>query len=105
MATEVDQHVLSVVEMNAATSDDPDSWDETRRDVTGKDAKGASERREAREKMIARYGAEYGDAQVPPTEMPEDLARDVIADHNRVVVTLADASVSRLGFGSPSAST
>jgi hypothetical protein len=51
--------------------------------------------------MISRYSAEFGDAQVSPTEMPEDLARDVIADHNRVAVTLAEAHVFPPGSPEP----
>jgi hypothetical protein len=101
IATEMDQHILNIVEMGAATSNDPEDWNQTRSDVTGKHAQGVSERLDARQRMIARYGAEYGDAQVPPTKMPEDLARDVIADHNRIVVTLADARVFPPGVREP----
>jgi len=101
MAKEVDQHLLTVIEMNAAASSDPDSWSQTKSDLAGKHLEGAAERREARAKMIARHAAEFGDTNPLPTEMPRDLARDVIADHNRVVLTLADASVFPPGTQEP----
>jgi len=101
MAKQVDQHLMNVIEIHAAASNDPDRWGQTRGDVAGKHLEGAVERREARAKMIARHAAEFGDANPLPTDMPRDLARDVIADHNRVVLTLADASVFPPGAQEP----
>ncbi len=101
MAKEVDQHLLNVIEMNAAASSDPDSWSQTKSDVAGKHLEGAVERRDTRAKMIERHAAEFGDSNPLPTEMPRDLARDVIADHNRLVLTLSDASVFPPGTQEP----
>lgn len=101
VAKQVDQHILNVIEMQAADSSDPDSWSRLKSNVAGKHLEGAVQRREARAKMIARHAAEFGDANPLPTEMPRDLARDVIVDHNRVVLTLADASVFPPGIHEP----
>jgi hypothetical protein len=101
IAKKVDEHVLSVLEMTAAASEDPESWDQLQRDMAGKHEAGFSERRDARHQMIVTHAAEYGDAQISPTEMPESLAREVLADHNRIAVTLAEANVFPPGVSRP----
>jgi hypothetical protein len=100
MARAVDEHVLSLLKMNAA-SDDATAWEEAKNAVDGGHVKVVQEERQARQDMIARHRELYGDGRVSPTEMPEDLAREVIADGTRVAITLADANVFPPGTREP----
>jgi hypothetical protein len=101
MARAFDEHVLSLLKMNAASSDDATAWEEAKKAVDGGHVKVVQEERQARQDMIARHRELYGDERVSPTEMPEDLAREVIADGIRVAITLADANVFPPGTREP----
>jgi hypothetical protein len=101
MARALDEHVLSLLKMNAASSDDATAWEEAKKAVDGGHVKVVQEERQARQDMIARHRELYGDERVSPTEMPEDLAREVIADGIRVAITLADANVFPPGTREP----
>jgi hypothetical protein len=102
MARAVDQHMLNILEIGeAASSEDATVWEEARKTVEGENVKVVHEERLARQEMIARHGELYGDTRVPPTEMPDDLAREVIADATRVALTLVDAHIFPPGVREP----
>jgi len=102
MAHAVDEHILTSLKMSAAASPhDATAWEEAKQTVGGGNVKVVQEERQARQGMIARHRELYGDARVSPTEMPEDLARDIIDDATRVTITLADAHIFPPGIREP----
>lgn len=101
MARAVDDHVLALLEMSATGSCDTTDLEDAKKTVVGGNVKVVQEDRQSRRDMIARHGDLYGDKRVPPTEMPEDLARAIIADSARVVITLADAKLFPPGTREP----
>lgn len=101
MARAVDKHVLTLLEMSATASDDAASWEVVQTNLSGAHVNVVKKERQARQDMIARHTELYGDERISPTEMPGDLAREVIADSARVSITLADANVFPAGIREP----
>jgi hypothetical protein len=101
MARTIDEHLLTLLEMSATASSETQAWEDLKDAVSGENVRRVHEDRKARRDMIERHNALCGEERVPPSEMPEDLARAVIADNARVVMTLADAKVFPPGTREP----
>jgi hypothetical protein len=101
LADALDELMLAVVTSagNGENQKQPDA-EEARATVGSMYSKAARERRETEEKTRERYEAEIGEDDVAFSEMPRDLAREIITN-SHVMITLTDVKVVRAGSVAP----
>jgi hypothetical protein len=101
MAEAIDAHVAAVFERAAKDSKDPETSIAWRDKLAGAVTEAEAKRQAAHADLIARYRKLYGEENVPLTELPNDLVRDMLADQHHRTLTLADAHVFPPGITQP----
>jgi hypothetical protein len=101
LAERLDELMRAVVDANAPR-DAPENaaGDDAQATIGSMYSTAAKVRRESEEKTRERYEAEFGDEDPALSEMPRDIARELITNIH-VTLTLVDAKVVRAGSDAP----